>query len=92
MIGSALYLRRLAETELPNILPKDGQAIGNGPAFDEKEVSTLVSFVLNILVMCGAIIVLTSFIGCIGSATDNTCFIIVVSHLVQLGTLTSSTC
>ena len=79
MIGSALYLRRLAETELPKILPKDGQSIGNGPAFDEEDVSTLVSSVLKVLVMCGAVIVLISFIGCVGSATRSTCFMIVVS-------------
>ena len=85
MIGSALYFRRWMETNLKKdeVLPDDGEAVGGGPAFEDTEVRTLISFVSASAVILGLIIIFASSIGWLGAATRNTCLLVVVSGRIE---------
>ncbi|KAI0229794.1 hypothetical protein LSAT2_019786 [Lamellibrachia satsuma] len=69
VIGGAAHLRRMSDKDLPNVLPENGHAVGSGPAFDEDEVTSFMSFWLNMMLLVGTLIVLISFNGVIGALT-----------------------
>ena len=68
-MGGAVYLRKALEEDLPNRLPKDGDAIAGGPAFNSDDVSSVTSLALSLMMFGGAIIVFISFIGMLGAIT-----------------------
>lgn len=84
MIGGAAHLRRMSDKDLPNVLPENGHAVGSGPAFDEDEVTSFMSFWLNMMLLVGTLIVLISFNGVIGALTRTKWQLVMVSQRIQL--------